>query len=282
MKLYDKGLVDINAHPGKYVPEAREFDERVKISHLLQHISGLPDFEQDHNFSKEYTRGFSHELRDQLRNISMKSTTYPMRFTPGTSNFYSNINFIICALIIENVSKLKYSEYMKREVFDPLGMKTAFVDDVNVYTDNRVKGYEMVDDNIIHCDRALDWLLGAGDIVGTVDDVYCLNKAIKQRKLLKSETWEMVLTPSQINNMGFGCAVYDWHGKQIIRHNGAHRGFMSFHLQIPQDDLDFILLTNYGFGDCRNDFAEAVHSCFYDSTEYPMPHVDMDKGYARG
>lgn len=44
LKLKDKGLVDINSHPSRYVPEALGFDSRVTIRQMLNHISGLPDF----------------------------------------------------------------------------------------------------------------------------------------------------------------------------------------------------------------------------------------------
>lgn len=53
MLLVDKGLVSLDAHPSLYVPEAAGFDGRVTVRHLLQHISGLPDFEQDKEFAKK-------------------------------------------------------------------------------------------------------------------------------------------------------------------------------------------------------------------------------------
>ena len=37
--------------------------------------------------------------------------------------------------------------------------------------------------------------------------MYCVNKAIKHRLLLRPETWEMALTPNKINSMGMGCTV---------------------------------------------------------------------------
>ncbi len=51
--LRDRGLVDIDVHPGIYVPEARRMDERVTIRHLLHHTSGLPDFEQNKDFCQK-------------------------------------------------------------------------------------------------------------------------------------------------------------------------------------------------------------------------------------
>jgi len=56
LKLKDRGLVDIDVHPSVYVPEAKGFDERVTIRHMLHHISGLPDFEQNADFEKNTRR----------------------------------------------------------------------------------------------------------------------------------------------------------------------------------------------------------------------------------
>lgn len=192
MKLVEKGLVDLEAHPSLYVCEANNFDSRVKIKHLLHHVSGLPDFEQNKDFFNKYAPAHHEDLRIHLNLL----TEYPMNFIPGTGDMYANINFVICALIIENVSGKSYADYMKQEVFLPLGMLSAVVDQEGLYIKNRVKGYTVLNDNIFkETLKSLNWMFGAGDIVGTVDDVYCLNKAIKNKLLLNEETWKSILTP---------------------------------------------------------------------------------------
>ncbi len=279
LKLADKNLIDIDAHPSKYLPEAKGFDSKVTIRHLLHHISGLPDFNQTAKFEQKYKTGFSHELRTHLKEL----TDYPMVFEPATKGMYANINFIIPALIIENVTGMSYQEYMKKEVFEPLGMKTASVDNEKVTAlNNRVTGYEIDENkNIISVDRMLNWVLGAADIIGTVDDVYCLNRAIKHNLLLKPETWDEVLTPSPLNSMGMGCTVSTWHNKIRITHNGGWDGFRTLHIQLPEDDFDIIFLSNSGWGNARNDFAEAIHDAFYGCDNSVSQEIKMDTGYAK-
>ena len=63
MKLRDKGLIDIDRHPGCYVPEAKDFDQRVTIRHMLHHVSGLPDFDQTGRFYERYATGYPTQLR---------------------------------------------------------------------------------------------------------------------------------------------------------------------------------------------------------------------------
>lgn len=275
LKLKDKGLVDLDAHPSKYLPEASGFDERVTIRHMLHHISGLPDFVQTANFNEKGITGLPEQMREQLKEL----TNYPMVFEPGTQGMYANINFILCALIIENVSGMKYSDYMEKEVFEPLGMTNAKVDCKNLVLKSRVKGYEMQGNSIVEVDKDTDWMFGAGDIVGTADDVYCLNKAIKHKLLLKPETWEEALTPTEIFPMGMGCMVFNWHGKKRINHNGGSVGFRTLHVQILEDDFDIILLSNSGWGEARDDFAEAIYELWYGDNTDAGQKVQMDAGY---
>lgn len=274
--LRDQGLVDLDSHPAKYVPEANGFDERVTIRHLLHHISGLPDFSLTTEFSSKNAPGYSKDIRSDLKQL----TECPAYFAPGTSGKYANINFILCALIIENVSGLTYSEYMEKEVFKPLGMKNAVVDNENMMIPHRVKGYGLSGNKIIEVEKRHRGLFGAGDIVATVDDVYCLNKAIKHQLLLSKETWQEVLTPSPLNRKGMGCTVSNWHGKKRITHNGGHTGFRTLHIQLPEDDFDIIFLSNSGFGNARVDLSEMIHSYYYkDDTDKAAEKVEMDQGY---
>jgi CubicO group peptidase (beta-lactamase class C family) len=276
MKLKDKGLVDIDAHPSRYVPEMKGFDKRVTIKQMLHHISGLPDFEQNTDFAQKYAPGYARYAREHLTYLA----DYPQYFAPGTNEKYANVNMVVCALIIENVTSLSYAEYMKKEVFEPLGMRSAVVDNENLIIKDRVEGYELINCVIAKCEKSHNWLLGAGDIVGTVDDVYALNKAIKHRLMLKESTWQEILTPSPLNNMGMGCAVFKWHGKRRITHNGGHKGFRTMHVQLPEDDLDIIFLSNSGYGEAREHLAEMIYSAFYgDNQTAEKTAQKMDMGY---
>lgn len=275
LKLADRNLVQLDSHPVRYLPEAEGFDPRVTLRHLLHHISGLPDFEQLQEFSRAHAPGYARYAREHVRLLSQ----YPSSFAPGMGAQYANVNFLLPALIIENVSDMPYGEYMKKEVFAPLGMNTAVVDHESLFIPRRVKGYELQEEALREVPKSHNWMLGAGDIVGTADDVYCLNLAIKRRLLLKEETWNAVLTPSPLNHMGMGCTVTRWHGKTRITHNGGHTGFRTLHIQLPEDDFDLIFLSNSGFGNARADLSEMVYSAFYEDQTSPGHQMEMDKGY---
>ncbi len=275
LKLYDQGLIDLDCHPAEYLPEMQPFDKQLKIRHLLHHVSGLPDFRRSEGFAEKYRHGPYEKLREQLKIIA----DYPMFFTPGSGKKYENINYIILAQIIENISGLPYAKYMQQEVFEPLGMKQAKIDRKGLEIPRRAQGYCLRGQERAPIERASDWMFGAGDIAATMDDVYCLNRAIKNQLLLKPETWQQVLTPSPLNQMGMGCTITDWHGKKRITHNGGSAGFRTLHIQLPEDDFDIILLSNSGFGEARQEISEEIHRIYYGEPAHPSKAIEMDRGY---
>jgi len=277
LKLKDAGLVDLNLHPGYYVPEAAAFDSRVTLRHLLHHVSGLPDAEQIGEFAAKFAPGYPAFAREHIRELAK----YPSFFAPGTDTKYANINFILPALVIENVTGENYADYMAKEIFAPLGMKTAVVDHEKREIPHRVTGYALKNGVPVPEEKSHNWLLGAGDIVGTADDVYGLNRAIKHRLLLREETWDEVLTAHPINSFGMGCSVYSWHGLRCIHHNGGHIGFRTLHMQLPEEDFDIILLSNSGYGDARRALAEMVYAAFFGEEGKNAEMPEMDKGYIR-
>jgi len=148
LKLRDQKLVDIDRHPAAYVSEARWFDSRVTIRQMLHHTSGLPDFEQTVKFHEIYDSGTPADMR-QLMNLLAE---HPMLFEPGTQGKYANINFILCAMIIEAVTDMDYADYMRERVFEPLGMMNTLVDRPGLDIADRAAGHDYSGDRILRKD----------------------------------------------------------------------------------------------------------------------------------
>ena len=276
LKLVDRGLVSLDEHPARTVPEAAGFDARVTFRHMLHHVSGIPDFEQNEEFARAHAPGYARYTRAHLAELSK----YPSHFAPGEGGMYANVNMVIPALAIENVTGTSYADYMKREIFDPLGMQRAVVDHEELKIPHRVQGYGLDESGVpVPVEKSHDWLLGAGDLVGTVEDVYALNRAIKEGLLLSEDLWQQVLTPHPKNGMGMGCTVSNWHGWRRITHNGGHTGFRTLHVQLPEEDFDLIFLSNSGYGNARNDISEMVYRAFFGDSSDGGAEIAMDRGY---
>lgn len=272
MKLYEEGMISLSAHPGEYIECARELDTRITIEMLLKHISGLAEIADADKLQKKE----EFDLSAEIEKISDK----PLSFKPGGQVEYLNTNFIMLSLILEKFHNMPIDKYLSEKLFPALGMKTALCDTGEKAIEKLAVGYEK-DENgeIIPAGYVNQKLMsGAGFGVGKISDVTCFYDAIKNKRCLKSETWEKVFTPSTIGDFGAGCIVFDWNGELTYQHNGGFLGFRTIHRYLPDEDFDIIVLSNVGFVDARTVICDKIHEIYFgDMGKNQNP--EMDKGF---
>lgn len=118
MMLVERGLLNLSDRVTRYVPEfAVHGKEETKVIHLFTHTSGLPD-ELPNNA----------ELRRQHAPLSKfvegAIQAEPL-FKAGTKLSYSSAATILVADIVRRLSGLTIQEFLRREIFEPLGMKST-------------------------------------------------------------------------------------------------------------------------------------------------------------
>ena len=117
MRLVDQGLVKVEAPIETYLPGFA--GSGITVKHLLTHSSGLGSRELgDEQHAKRPP-----ESAESLAGAIAYYETLPLAFEPGTAPDYSPIfGFDVLARIVEVVSGMSYDRFLKREIFDPLGM----------------------------------------------------------------------------------------------------------------------------------------------------------------
>ena len=269
MQLYDKGLLDVNDSVCNILPYC-PLPEKVKLIHLLQHSSGLSESTKeaatDESGKVSYERLCAHLAKQ------------PLAFEPGTAWDYLNTNYILPSLIVEHISGEKFSDYLKKNIFDPLGMSTAKCEEEGVNIPNLAVGYDLVDGVVCPAGRhgLLGFSLGAAYITGKMSDADCLHKAVREGKLLSGKAWDMIHTKADVSNFGFGCMILHENGIKFYQNNGGHLGFRTLHRYIPDHDFDVILLSNSGFGSARNDIGTMIFNCYLGGSSGEQ--ILMDKG----
>jgi CubicO group peptidase (beta-lactamase class C family) len=118
MILVERGKLNLNDRVTRYIPEfAVHGKEETLVAHLFTHTCGLPD-EVPNNT----------ELRKQhapLKKFIDGSIQATPLFKAGTKFSYSSAGTLVTAEIVQRLSGLSIHEFVRREIIEPLGLKST-------------------------------------------------------------------------------------------------------------------------------------------------------------
>ncbi len=97
-------------------------------------------------------------------------------------------------------------------------------------------------------------LAGAGSIISTAGDIAIWDKAVEQKKLLSTKSWNEALSKHVEASMfgdstyyGYGWVIQKYYGHKLIWHTGGMAGFLCANYIFPEDNLTIIFLSNDDF-----------------------------------
>jgi CubicO group peptidase (beta-lactamase class C family) len=234
---YDQSLKDL-------FPDFPAYGEKITIRHLLQHTSGLIDYES----LIPDTATVQVLDEDVLEMMKGVDSTY---FEPGTQYRYSNSAYAVLAMIIEKVSGLKFANFLDKYIFTPAGMKHSVAFEIGISTvPNRALGYTVKGDTVIDSDQSItSAVLGDGGIYSSVKDLYYWDQILYTDSLVTKASLERAFTPLVLPDgtyeiYGFGWRIDTYKGHTRIHHIGSTSGFRSVIQRYPEDSLTVIILAN--------------------------------------
>ena len=126
--------------------------EKITVKMLLNHSGGWSGRRPDPMFCKELvSRTISKPLPLSFPDIVSYVFRNNLDFEPGLRSSYSNFGYVLLGEVIRKVSKMDYETYIKRKVFMPLGISTAFLS--NNYPEdkhpNEVSYYDLRGNGIV-------------------------------------------------------------------------------------------------------------------------------------
>ena len=257
LMLVDEGKIGLDDSIRTYFPRFPAFADEITIRHLLQHTSGIEDYEPI------YGDRFPEQILDRgvVEIISNTEGTY---FPPGTEYRYSNSAYAILAVLVEDVTGISYPEFLRQRIFKPLGMDhtVAYRRGENEVP-NRAMGYKVTRKTIEPADQsAWSAVLGDGGIYSSVLDLFKWDQALYEGGLLSPESRAASWTPG-LEHYGFGFRIDEYHGHKRYHHSGSTSGFRNFMQQFPDDRLSVIVLTNRAEPDVEP-LAEQVADLYLD------------------
>jgi CubicO group peptidase (beta-lactamase class C family) len=238
-------------------PEFPEYGRAITIRNLLNHTSGLQDYEDlmptpDPALPIEQIQIQDAGVFDLLRR---QAST---KFNPGSNWAYSNSGYVLLGLIVQKVSGKTFSDFVHDRIFRPLNMSNtvAYVRGKNDVP-NRAFGHSLDSKSWMQTDQSpTSATLGDGGIYSSLEDLGKWDMALRRNTLLSQREMEPALTPVQVSNgevtgpddspaaYGFGWFLDPYRDHQRMWHYGETIGFRTTIQRFVADNLTIIILCN--------------------------------------
>lgn len=265
MILKERGKLTYEEDVRKYIPELPYGG--MTIRHFLTHTSGIPDY-MEHGLSSGRWDPKKIVYNDDI--IALLATHKPpVNFKPGEKWEYSNTAYALLASIIGRVSGQPYGEFLRANIFEPLGMKHTRTYNTRrskrevipnyaygfVYSDS-LKKYTLPDSvKSLYFVYTLDGIEGDGIVNSTSMDLFRWNEALYTEKLVKQATIEEAFTPVVLadgtkEDYGFGWGIAsDSTLGRIVEHSGGWPGYGTYiRRYLDSHDCVILLSNNGGYG----------------------------------
>ena len=260
---YDETLTEL-------FPDFPPYGNSITVQNLLNHTSGLPDYE-DLMEALEKAKGPRWTPERQIQDAEVLQLLKKERagkFTPGTSWSYSNSGYVVLGLIVANVSGKSYGEFLHTRIFGPLKMNhtIVFQKEKNAVA-NRAFGHTKDNDTFKETDQSpTSATLGDGGIYSSLEDLAKWDEALGDHTLLSDKEFQSAWTPVRLadgseprwpkepndDNLhpgkpvryGFGWFLDPYQGRERMWHTGSTMGFRTVIERFFDDKLTIVILCN--------------------------------------
>ncbi len=250
MLLQSQGKLSYDDDVRTYIPELPY--DGITIRQLLNHRSGLPRYDaMADQYWPDRKKPFSNEAM-----IDMLAKKFPEPYNaPDVTFFYNNINYALLASVVERVSGQHFEDYMRENIFEPLGMKDSYIysmrDDaqVSLYMPTAVQGHEMRRNGPEKSQNDyLNGVMGDKIMYSTVEDLWKFNQALEMHLLLPDSFQAEAFKPGSKEwknneNYGFGWRMSTDHPGMYF-HYGWWKGYRSLVIRDVKHRRFLAVLTN--------------------------------------
>ncbi|NTX09666.1 beta-lactamase family protein [Myxococcus sp. CA056] len=246
--LVDEGKLRLEDRVVDVLPGFPSYLGEVRIHHLLQHTSGIWDYEA----FVPATQTEQVKDRDVLQLLSRADRTY---FPPGSAVRYSNSAYAVLALVVEQVSGTSFASFLRARIFTPSGMASAVAHQEGVSTvSQRAYGHASREEGFVPRDQSnTSAVLGDGGVYASGVDLAAWDVALDSHALVDAKTQALAWTPVKLpdgasGRYGFGWFVDEDQGRTRLSHHGETCGFTNAIVKYPDQRLTVIVLTNRAGG----------------------------------
>jgi CubicO group peptidase (beta-lactamase class C family) len=268
MQLQERGKLNVNDAICKHLEDCPSAWQSVTIRRLLTHTSGIPNFSSlpdwDDKLSiQPFTKtDFVKVFRD-----------LPLLFAPGENFRYSNSGYYLLGLIIESASGETYQDFLKKNIFAPLGMKHTGLYEPRPLTPNLATGYYWSLNSYVNAPyHDSTGSFSNGGLISTTNDLLLWDQALYTEKLVSRKSLDEIFTPGK-RNYGYGWIIEKRFNRNSMGHSGSFNGFSSFILRFPDERLTVVVLSNSDEASATKVANNLAAIVFGEKYALPLPKI---------
>jgi CubicO group peptidase (beta-lactamase class C family) len=246
--LASRGKLSLDDDVRKYIPELKDFGKKITVRHLLSHTTGYREFINTLIIEGRQVLEGDYIAPDEAIKVINRQPT--LQNEPGAEFNYNNSAFSLASIVVERVTGRPFAEWMRDEVFLPLGMTKTWVRaNPGQIIHGRSIGYIAGEGGFREV-RDLHASQGAGGIHTTPGDVAKWWRNFKTGKLggpavIKEMTTSFVLNNGKPSNYGYGLFLDSTRGLRRWQHGGNDVAHSSTFVYYPDLDAGYVVFSNY-------------------------------------
>jgi CubicO group peptidase (beta-lactamase class C family) len=240
MKLVEEKKLSVKDPLDKYFPGFPY--PGTTVEHLLTHRSGLPNYLY---FYYKYAKGDSAAFTN-ARVLQLLNEKHPLPyFRPGKRFQYCNTNYVLLALLVEQLSGRPFTHFMKQEIFEKAGMShTSLYHPLDTLPHQT---FAFTNRNKQYGTDIFDGVYGDKGVFSTTGDMLLFARALFEGKIIASVNLATKpKVPTKYGQYyGYGFRINPNQGDTIVFHNGWWHGFRTaFHYR-KRDKTTIVVLSNH-------------------------------------
>jgi CubicO group peptidase (beta-lactamase class C family) len=215
LKLIEDGILSLESTLGETLSfDLHQIDKDVTIKQLLTHTSGVPDY-CDEEIVPDYADLWKDYPNYKIRNSKDLLPLFiknPMKYPKGERFEYNNSAFVLLGLIIEEITRMPFDEYIQRILFNPLNMDRSGYFELDRLPENCALGYiyDELDEEYHSFIYSIDVKgSGAGGAYTSPNDLQKFWQGLFEYKILSKETIDtMMINSTNWDKGGYGLGVW--------------------------------------------------------------------------
>lgn len=262
LQLADRKKIGLHTDVNDYLTSFKlssKYITPITAAHLLNHSAGFDELRGRVVYTSEEAIPLASFLKERL---------IPIR-EPGIISSYSSFGIALAGLLVEEVSGLGLEQYLKENIWDPLGMTMTSMWLTDEIEEHVSWGYEYRNGINVPMPWEYYHTYPASEINSTVTDmgkymqmhldngIYD-DKRILSQELSKEMKKQQLTVHPEVEAFGYGFYEDNIHGFRTIAHGGDMLGYASYLTLVPEENLGVFVIHHHEGARLRYNVSNAI------------------------